>query len=100
MFALYENSTDQSERTDILDALGCSPDRTILKKYMAKTIEPMSKVPVNAAFDAICTGSASGIDVVFDFIVANHDAILAMYVLSYSEVDIADLTFNVDIDRF
>ena len=98
MFALYENSTDQSERNAILNALSCSTDLTILKTFMAKTIEPRSKVPANTTFNAICIGSSSGIDVVLDFIVANHDAIFAMYVLSYSAFDITDFTLKVYID--
>lgn len=75
-FNLYANSKNVAERVMISIALGCASDATILKSYLAKTIEPKSTIRFHTPYVAVSVSSPAGIDIAFDFVTENYKAIV------------------------
>ncbi|XP_012262215.2 aminopeptidase N-like [Athalia rosae] len=76
-------STDFSgEQTLILSSLGCSQNEEILNNYLALSISPNSTIrsqDTYSIFSSVYTSSPSNVDVAFDFLAKNYEAISEFY---------------------
>ncbi|XP_046387284.1 aminopeptidase N-like [Ischnura elegans] len=80
LWMVYEATTDPTETAHILDALGCSRDKEILKGYLLKVIEDdvqIRKHELERVFVAVSKNV--GVDLSVDFLVENFEIINARY---------------------
>lgn len=67
-----------TEEVTLISALGCALDETILKEYLGKSIDPNSGIRQQDAlsvFSSVYTGNPEGVDIAFDFLVENFEAV-------------------------
>ncbi|KAJ8921488.1 hypothetical protein NQ315_003106 [Exocentrus adspersus] len=82
LWEVYTSSDLATELVTIISALGCTRNESIQRRYLNLSITEGSGIRTQDAlsvFSSVYSGSARGVDITFDFLVENYEAIAARY---------------------
>ncbi|KAM0729596.1 Aminopeptidase N [Formica fusca] len=95
----YLETNFDSEKKIIINALGCSTDKTVLQNYLGKAIEKYNptnaairRQDVSAVFASVYSASQLGVNVTLDFLIADISKVLDYF---GNWDDVATLFHNV-----
>ncbi|KAJ8960565.1 hypothetical protein NQ318_013854 [Aromia moschata] len=82
LWNVYQDTDLATERATLITALGCTQNTTLLNRYLLLSITPDSGIRSQDAysvFSAIYSANDIGVDVAFEFLMENYEAIYEYY---------------------